>query len=165
MKTFYGIEILNRWDVFTILADEVSFGCYTEGKFINEALPPGWACHAHHCTIYYGEEEKMSPAVKLFLANNLGKKIYLEVLSFGKSDAVTALKVRARTYAPLEGIDYVMTEFQCMNENPHITLATAPKHTPMEANDIKDWKPFDTTLHYKKMGEKTYIVGRLVKFH
>ena len=86
-------------------------------------IPRDWKVHAHHMTICMGASEDRSI---------IGQEVELEIVGIGKDENAMALLVKS----PLES----------KNDNPHITLATAPNKKPYLSNFIKNWEKLEDSM-------------------
>lgn len=95
-------------------------------------IPKDWTLYMDHVTIVFGEP---SLEMKEYINDNFGKTIELEITSFGVSSEAMAVEVKGN--------------FQCVNEHPHITLATPNDGKPYNSNKIKWWMKISTNYKLK----------------
>ena len=107
---YYGIFLPRR-------EREILLSLY--GKFI----PEGWDEYADHCTLIHRSMPEAEHIPEDILNLFLGKRVEFDIIGWGKSDVAVALKV----------------DLPSFNKVAHITLAVAPRHRPVEANQIQKW--------------------------
>ena len=85
-----------------------------------------------HCTLLHVSAFKNSPekAEWLYneLQNHIGESFPITLTHIGCSNKACAFRV--------DGVNDI-----CMNENPHITIATFNGGKPVESNNIEKWMP------------------------
>lgn len=91
----------------------------------------GWKMYNHHMTVNMGE-------LPNYLKQYIGTKQKLEATHIGVSPMAVAVRVSG---------------FESKNKIPHVTVAVniSGGGKPVMSNDIKDWRPLETTI--KLVGE------------
>ena len=119
-------------------------------KQVHEAfkgsIPDGWTIYAHHMTICLGSladarsnGNPISEDLRTMIRGlKVKEKRALRVVSVGRSNGVLA--------AGVVGCPSV-------NRVPHITLACAPGHKPVESNQILKWQGLGHGLDFQVTGE------------
>ena len=85
----------------------------------------GWKIYCDHCTILHHTHSNQN--IRKYLEMVIGHPIKFYVIGYGISENVLA----------------AMVDLPSENAVSHITLAVAPGHKPVEANDIEDWIIFN----------------------
>lgn len=102
-------------------------------------IPVGWKVYADHITLMHRTQD--DEAYKKILESKLGKLKCVQLISIGRSDKAIAIGVNHGS----------------KNKVSHITLAVAPNASPVESNNITDWRelPHDMqeliTTEYRKI--------------
>lgn len=113
---YYGVFLLNseKERLLTMFWD-----------ILGESYLDGWKIYADHCTLLHRTHKNQY--IKKYLDMALKSPIRFKVIGFGVSENVVA----------------AMVDLPSENDVSHITLAVAPGHKPVEANDIEDWIVFN----------------------
>jgi len=102
-------------------------------RSFQDKIPAAWDKHSHHMTICLGslaEARSNDVAADAMIAEVRklwpGSAVALRVVSIGEKEGVVALGVIGCA---------------SLNKFPHVTLACAAGHKPVESNHISDWAP------------------------
>jgi len=106
-----------------VVLDETSHD-FLVNKFKEEI--GDWKVFAHHMTIGFKKSLK-----DLDLERYNEKDVSLVVTHIGRSDKALAIKVSG---------------FKTINKIPHITLAVSETGSPVDSNDITEWKAIEELI-------------------
>lgn len=82
----------------------------------------GWREYIHHMTISFGEPT--DDVIKQYIADNMGKRITLQVIGYGQDNRAAAIQVSGSV---------------SNNRIHHITMYVAPDAKPVDSNRIAHW--------------------------
>lgn len=94
-----------------------------------------------HCILLHISQLHGNLDIYEFLNSNLGKQVNLTLTEIGISRIAMAFKVIGK-------------DLICVNDIPHITIATFDNGKPFDSNKIKSWFPLESAIE---------IVGTLRK--
>lgn len=80
-----------------------------------------------HCTLLHKSQLDSNENLQSYLESSLGKSMSIRLVAVGISDKAMAFKV--------EEVDNI-----CVNEVPHITIATFRGGNPVDSNKITNWE-------------------------
>lgn len=119
---FLDTETKNR--LMDMLTDNIDY---------NIALNVADKIFIDHCTLLHVSQLHGNSEIYNYLNNRLEEKIQIVINGIGISDKAMAFRVDKHSVV-------------CVNDIPHITIATFNGGKPVESNYITYWKAFDPIL-------------------
>lgn len=103
-------------------------------------IPHGWKEYCDHITVVHQKSvtTEMWDTLSSILKDYQSHSIEFRITSIAIGENVIAVEVNAGS----------------MNKHPHITIACAPDHAPVESNQLTEWKP---VLCLEKFSAKLYL--------
>lgn len=103
-------------------------------------IPDGWKVYCDHITVVHKKSvtTEVWNTLSSILKDYQSHSVEFRITSIAIGENVIAVEVNAGS----------------MNKHPHITIACAPDHTPVESNQLTEWKP---VLCLEKFSAKLYL--------
>jgi len=92
---------------------------------LSKQIPDGWTEYIHHMTMIHSSSFKTDKSILEYCIRHEGREVELVSNLIGKSDEAIAIAVSSPV--------------PCINDRPHITIATAPGEKPFKSNSIEHW--------------------------
>lgn len=89
--------------------------------------------HLDHCTLLHVSQLHGNSEIYNYLNDRIGEKYEIVINGIGISDKAVAFRVA----------EYSVV---CVNEIPHITIATFNSGKPVDSNNIKEWKGIEPII-------------------
>ena len=103
-------------------------------------IPDGWEEYCDHITVAHQK--------------NVTTEMWNKISNILKHFESHSIEFTITSIAIGENVIAVGVDAGSLNEHPHITIACAPGHAPVESNQLTEWKP---VLCLEKFPAKLYL--------